>query len=225
MVQANLVILPATLASEFRLFCTRNPRACPLLEQTEPGEVSPRSAPSADLRTDAPLYRVYRRGKLQGEVPDLNRFWRSDLVSFLLGCSFTFEKALAEAGVPLRHQERGTVVPMYVTRERTEPAGVFSGPLVVSMRPIPAARIEEVREICRRYPLAHGEPIHAGDPSSLGISSLKHPDYGEPVELKDGEIPVFWACGVTPQAVALEAKPEIVLTHAPGCMFLTDLRD
>lgn len=224
-VQANLVILPAILASDFRLFCTRNPRACPLLEQTEPGEVSPRSAPSADLRTDAPLYRVYRRGELEAEVSDLTCFWRSDLVSFLLGCSFTFERALVESGIGLRHQEQGTVVPMYVTRKPNEPAGIFSGPLVVSMRPIPEERIDEVRAICGRYPLAHGEPIHAGAPGALGIADLSHPDYGEAVTIRRGEIPVFWACGVTPQAVAREARPEILLTHAPGHMFLTDLRD
>jgi uncharacterized protein YcsI (UPF0317 family) len=224
-VQANLVILPRDLASDFRLFCERNPRACPLLEETEPGEVSPRSAPSADLRTDAPLYRVYRDGALEAEVTDLTLFWRPDLVSFLLGCSFTFERSLVEAGISLRHQEQGTVVPMYVAGLPTEEAGIFSGPLVVSMRPIHESRIAEVRAICKRYPLAHGEPIHVGEPHALGITDLRRPDYGDAVTLREGELPVFWACGVTPQAVALQAKPEILLTHAPGHMFLTDCHD
>lgn len=224
-VQANLVILPGELASDFRLFCRRNPRACPLLDETGPGDISSRSAAPADLRTDAPLYRVYRRGELEAEVPDVTAFWRSDLVSFLLGCSFTFERALLEAGIPLRHQQQGTVVPMYVTRRPTEAAGIFSGPLVVSMRPIPEARVGDVRAICKRYPLAHGEPIQVGEPESLGITDLERPDYGAPVSIREGELPVFWACGVTPQAVAREAKPELLLTHAPGHMFLTDLRD
>jgi uncharacterized protein YcsI (UPF0317 family) len=222
-VQANLVVLPRELASDFRLFCQRNPCACPLIEETEPGEVTPRSAPSADLRTDAPLYRVYRHGLLEAEVPDVTALWRSDLVCFLLGCSFTFERALLEAGIPLRHQEQGTVVPMYVTRRSTAPAGIFAGPLVVSMRPVLETRVADVRAICRRYPLAHGEPIHVGDPGSLGIAELGRPDYGEAVSVREGEVPAFWACGVTPQAVARGAKPELLLTHAPGHMFLTDL--
>jgi uncharacterized protein YcsI (UPF0317 family) len=224
-VQANLVILPQELAAEFRRFCRRNPRACPLIEETEPGEVSPRSAPAADLRSDTPLYRVYRRGQLEAELPDVTALWRPDLVSFLLGCSFTFERELAEAGIALRHQEQGTVVPMYVTRRPTETAGVFAGPLVVSMRPIAASRIAEMRAICARHPLAHGEPIQVGEPEALGIVDLARPDYGAPVSIREGELPVFWACGVTPQAVAREAKPELLITHAPGHMFLTDLRD
>jgi uncharacterized protein YcsI (UPF0317 family) len=222
-VQANLVIVPAALASDFRLFCHRNPGPCPLIEETAPGEPSPRrSAPSADLRSDVPLYRVYRRGVLAAEVSDITDIWRSDLVAFLLGCSFTFEAALAAAGIPLRHQEQRTVVPMYVTTRPTTPAGIFAGPLVVSMRPIPEKRIDEVRAICRLYPLAHGEPVHVGAPDALGIGDLDRPDYGDPVRIHDGETPAFWACGVTPQAVVLRVKPELVITHAPGHMFLTD---
>jgi len=223
-VQTNLVILPASLARDFRRFCERNPRPCPLVEQTAPGEVSPReSAPGADLRTDAPLYRIYRNGELEREVSEIDAFWRDDLVSFLLGCSFTFEAALSRAGIRLRHQEEGTVVPMYVTNRATVPAGSFEGPLVVSMRPVPAQRVDEVRKITARYPGSHGEPVHVGTPRALGIEDLSRPDYGDAVAIADDESPAFWACGVTPQAVARHARPELLITHAPGHMFVTDL--
>jgi uncharacterized protein YcsI (UPF0317 family) len=223
-VQANLVALPQRLAGDFLLFCERNPGPCPLLEVTVPGEFEPRdTAPGADLRTDLPRYRIYRRGELEEEVDDLLRVWNEDLVSFLLGCSFTFDDLLEKAGIPARHREEGRNVSMYVTNRTCAPAGPFKGPLVVSMRPIPSSLVVRVKEITGRLPLAHGAPVHAGDPLSIGIADLSHPDFGDPVTVRADEVPVFWACGVTPQAVAMEAKPELMLTHAPGHMFITDL--
>ena len=223
-VQANLVVLPEAHAGDFRLFCDRNPGPCPLLDLTAPGDPVPRAAaPDADLRTDVPLYRVHRDGELVEERPDLLGLWRGDLVAFLLGCSFTFEEALREAGLPLRHLERGSNVSMYVTNRMCAPAGPFVGPMVVSMRPFPRAELTRVAEITARYPFAHGAPVHAGDPAAIGIRDLGRPDYGDVLPIEPGEVPVFWACGVTPQAVAARARLPFMITHAPGHMFLTDL--
>ncbi|HSF16888.1 MAG TPA: putative hydro-lyase [Vicinamibacteria bacterium] len=223
-VQANLVVVPERHAADFRLFCERNSRPCPLIEQTEPGGLVPRaSAPTADIRTDVPRYRVYRHGELVAEPTDVVAVWREDLVSFLLGCSFTFEHALAGAGIPLRHQDEGNVVPMYVTNRRCQSAGGFSGPLVVSMRPVEQSRVSDVYEITSRFPLSHGAPIHSGDPSAIGIARIAEPDFGEPVSVLDGEVPVFWGCGVTAMMAAVAARPDLLITHAPGHMFLTDL--
>ena len=225
LVQANVVILPSALASDFRAFCERNPRPCPLLDETEPGEPVARSvAPSADLRTDVPLYRIYRDGELDAEMENILELWRDDLVGFLLGCSFTFESALVENGIPLRHQEEGKVVPMFITNRACEPSGAFTGPMVVSMRPIPVSREAEVRAITGEFPRAHGEPVHVGDPAELGIEDVDRPDFGESVRIGQGEVPAFWACGVTPQAVARNARPELLITHAPGHMLVTDAR-
>jgi uncharacterized protein YcsI (UPF0317 family) len=222
-VQANLVVLPRTLARDFLLFCERNPAPCPLLEATEPGEFEPRdTAPGADLRTDLPRYRVYRNGELDEEVTDLLRLWNRDLVSFLLGCSFTFDDLLARAGIPVRHREDGRNVSMYVTNRPCAPAGRFAGPMVVSMRPIPSQLVARATSITSRMPFAHGAPVHAGDPGAIGISDLSHPDFGDAVTIGSDEIPVFWACGVTPQAVAMASKPDLMITHAPGHMFITD---
>jgi uncharacterized protein YcsI (UPF0317 family) len=225
-VQANLVIVPRDLAFDFLLFCQRNPKPCPLLDVTEPGDPQPTLVASgADLRTDLPRYRVYRHGELVEEPTDLNGWWREDLVAFLLGCSFTFENALLQAGVPVRHVEAGCNVPMYRTKRACRPAGVFRGPLVVSMRPMTPAQTVTAVQICGRFHLAHGTPIHFGDPETLGIRDLGRPDFGDPVEIRAGEVPVFWACGVTPQAVAMEVRPPLLITHKPGHMFVTDLRD
>jgi uncharacterized protein YcsI (UPF0317 family) len=225
-VQANLVCVPRDLAFDFLLFCRRNPRPCPLMDVTDPGDPVPRAvAPDADIRLDVPRYRVYRYGELIEECDDLLSWWRDDLVAFLLGCSFTFENALAQANLPLRHVEQGRNVPMYVTSIECAPAGAFRGPMVVSMRPMTPAQAEQASRICARYPLAHGAPIHVGDPAKIGVRDLDRPDYGDSVTIRAGEVPVFWACGVTPQAVATRAKPPLLLTHAPGHMFLTDLRD
>jgi uncharacterized protein YcsI (UPF0317 family) len=225
-VQANLVILPKDLAYDFLLFAQRNPRPCPLLEVTDAGSPEPAiTAPGADLRTDLPKYRAYVRGELKQEPTDLGPYWRDDLVAFLLGCSFTFEGALLNAGVPLRHVERCTNVSMYITSIACRPAGPFAGPMVVSMRPIPAEKVTKAVQVTSRFPNAHGAPVHIGDPGQIGIRDLGRPDFGDPVEIRPGEVPVFWACGVTPQAVAMQVKPPFVITHAPGHMFVTDLRD
>jgi uncharacterized protein YcsI (UPF0317 family) len=222
--QANLVILPRDLAYDFLLFAVRNPKPCPIIDVTDAGSPVPaQAAPEADLRTDLPRYRVYEHGELVEEPTDIRHRWRDDMVAFLLGCSFTFEHALVEAGIPLRHLECGHGVPMWVTNRECVPAGIFRGPLVVSMRPIRANQVDRASEISARYARAHGAPIHAGDPAALGIRDLSSPDWGDPTEVRDGEVPVFWACGVTPQAVALQSKPPLVITHSPGHMFVTDV--
>ncbi|MDE2688077.1 MAG: putative hydro-lyase [Chloroflexota bacterium] len=225
-VQANLAILPRDLAFDFLLFCQRNPRPCPLLEVVEAGEVEPREfAPGADIRTDLPLYRVYEHGELTAEITDLREFWRDDLVSFLLGCSFSFETALMRVGMEMRHMTCGTNVPMFITNIDAASAGAFSGPMVVSMRPIPQEQVVRAVQVTSRFPAVHGAPVHVGNPAAIGIGDIYTPDFGEPVEFKDGEVPVFWACGVTPQAVAMNAKPPLMITHAPGHMFITDKMD
>jgi len=223
--QANLVILPKEAAIEFAAFCTRNPKPCPLIEITPPGDPEPvQSAPGADLRTDLPGYRIYRWGELVEQREEILDLWREDLVAFLLGCSLTFEHALIEAGVSVRNVENGTLVPMYISSLLCRPAGRFHGPMVVTMRPIPERQIQLVYDISADYPHAHGSPLHAGSPEAIGIVNLDQPDYGDPVAIHQDEVPVFWACGVTPQAVALETRPELMITHEPGIMFLTDLR-
>lgn len=225
-VQANLVVVPRELAFDFLLFCRRNPRPCPLLDVTDPGCPEPKTvAQDADVRLDLPRYRVWRYGELIEETTDLRQHWRDDLVAFLLGCSFTFENALLQAGLPVRHLEQGCNVPMYRTKLPCQPAGCFRGTMVVSMRPLTPEQASEASRICARFPLAHGAPLHLGHPEAIGITQLDKPDFGDPVEIRSGEIPVFWACGVTPQAVAMDARPPLLLTHAPGHMFVTDLRE
>jgi uncharacterized protein YcsI (UPF0317 family) len=224
--QANLVVLPREDAFDFMRFCLRNPKPCPLLEVTDPGSPEPaETAPGADLRTDVPRYRVYRDGELAGEPTDVADEWRDDLVAFLIGCSFTFERALLAQGLPVRHIEQGRNVPMYRTARDCTPAGQFAGPLVVSMRPMTPAQAIRATQVTSRYPSVHGAPVHVGDPAELGIDDLGAPDYGEPVAVRAGEVPVFWACGVTPQAVAVASRPALMITHAPGHMFVTDLDD
>jgi uncharacterized protein YcsI (UPF0317 family) len=224
--QANLVIVPQSAAFEFLLFCQRNPKPCPVLEVTEPGSTCPAQfAPDADLRTDLPRYRVWRNGQLTDEPTDIRDLWQPDFVSFVIGCSFTFEAALIAAAVPVRHVELGRNVPMYRTNQSCRPAGRFAGPLVVSMRPMtPTQAIQAVQVTCR-YPGVHGAPIHIGDPTTLGIEDLSRPDFGEVVEVRTGEVPVFWACGVTPQCALMTARLPLAITHAPGCMFVTDVAD
>lgn len=224
--QANLVVLPRASAYDFLVFCQRNPKPCPLLEVTDPGNPEPAAtAPGADLRTDIPRYRVHRRGRPVAEETDIRPYWRDDLVAFLLGCSFTFEGALLRAGIPVRHIECGRNAPMYVTSIPCRPAGALHGPMVVSMRPLPAAHIPRAVLVTGRYPRAHGAPVHIGDPAAIGVRDLGRPDYGEPPVMEPGEVPVFWACGVTPQAVATAAGVEFMITHAPGHMLVTDLLD
>ena len=222
--QANLAILPARFAFDFLLFCQRNPKPCPVIEVLEPGRfLTGSSASGADLRTDIPRYNIYRNGKLDATVKEIKSLWQGDFVSFLLGCSFSFEQALLGAKVPVRHIEEGRNVPMYITNIPCRPAGVFHGPLVVSMRPLPPEKVVRAVQITSRYASVHGAPVHIGDPAAIGIRSLKKPDFGDPVTIGKGEVPVFWACGVTPQAVVMEAKPDLCITHAPGYMFITDL--
>jgi uncharacterized protein YcsI (UPF0317 family) len=223
--QANLVVVPQALAFDFLLFCHRNPRPCPLLEVLDVGSAEPRdTAPGADLRTDIPRYRVFENGTLVDEPADVRRWWRDDLVSFLLGCSFSFEDAMQREGLPLRHVEEQRTVPMYRTKILCRPAGVFHGPLVVSMRPMTPTQAMRASEITARFPLAHGAPVHAGDPAAIGITAIDRPDYGESVTIHPNEIPVFWACAVTPQAAIANARPSFAITHSPGRMFVTDRR-
>jgi len=215
-----------TVSVEFLLLCQRNPKPCPVLDVTDVGSPHPvRVAQKADLRTDLPKYRIYRYGKLNAEVTQITDLWQEDMVAFLLGCSYTFEAALLAAGIPVRHIEEERNVPMYITNIECIPAGRFRGPMVVSMRPIPSRQVVKAVEVTACFPKAHGVPVHIGDPAAIGIEDLARPDFGDAVTLKEGEAPVFWACGVTPQVAAREAKPELMITHAPGHMFVTDVRD
>ena len=225
-VHANLVIVPKDWAFDFLLFCQRNPKPCPLLDVTEPGDPEPRGvAEGSDLRTDLPMYRVWRGGELVDEPTEIAKYWRGDLVSFVIGCSFTFEAALQTAGIPVRHIDENVNVPMFRTNIPCRPAGRFHGPLVVSMRPLLPLQTIQATRITGRYPLAHGAPIHFGDPAAIGIADIQKPDYGDPVTIHPGEQPLFWACGVTPQAALALARPPFAITHKPGCMFLTDMTD
>jgi uncharacterized protein YcsI (UPF0317 family) len=223
-VQANLVILPKALAHDFLRFAQANPKPCPVLGVSEPGDPRlPSLGEDLDIRTDLPKYRVWRHGELVEEPDEIRHAWRDDLVSFALGCSFSFEQALAEEGIELRHITCGSNVPMYRTNIRCAAAGPFAGPLVVSMRPLRPADAIRAVQITSRFPSVHGAPVHLGLPEAIGIADLGRPDYGDSVPVRDGELPVFWACGVTPQAVIAEAKPEFCITHAPGAMLVTDL--
>lgn len=223
--QANLMILPKEQAFDFLLFAQRNPKPCPLLEVMEPGVTEPATAPGADIRTDVPLYRVWRHGELVAETPDIRDYWRSDLVTFVIGCSFTFEFPLMEAGIPVRHITAGRNVPMYDTSIACRPAGDFHSTMVVSMRGIPARQVADACRISGYYPSVHGAPVCIGDSTAIGIDDITQPDYGDKPVLEPGDVPVFWACGVTPQAAVMASKPEFAITHAPGHMFITDKRD
>jgi len=223
--QTNLVMLPQDWAFDMLLFGQRNPQPVPLLDVTDPGATSSRLAPDADLRSDVPRYRVWHDGELVAEPTDVTSLWRDDLVTFLIGCSFSFEKALMSAGVPIRHIEQGRNVSMYRTSVDCESAGRLSGPLVVSMRPIPARQVVTAVQVTERMPEVHGAPVHIGVPEALGIADVAAPDFGDPVRFEDGDVPVFWACGVTPQAALMASRPPFAITHAPGHMFVTDIPD
>ena len=223
-VQGNVVILPADLASDFLRFCQVNPKPCPLLAVSAAGDPAlPALGLDIDIRSDVPRYRVFRQGELVEEPTDIGHLWRDDLVTFIVGCSFSFEWALLEDGLRLRHQDQGVNVPMYRTSIQTAAAGPFHGPLVVSMRPFPPADAIRAIQITSRFPGVHGAPVHLGKPELIGIRELSQPDWGDAVEVGADELPVFWACGVTPQAVIAAAKPDFCITHAPGCMLVTDL--
>lgn len=223
-VQGNLAILPKALAADFHRFCQQNPKPCPLLAASEPGDPHlPALGADLDIRTDVPRYRVWRYGELVEEVDDLRNVWRDDLVSFVLGCSFSFEEALIENGLEVRHISRDINVPMYRTSIQTAPAGPFHGPMVVSMRPYKPADAIRAVQVTSRFPSVHGAPVHIGKPDMIGIEDITRPDYGDAVPVHDDEFPVFWACGVTPQSVIATVKPEFSITHAPGYMLVTDL--
>ncbi|WP_230975695.1 putative hydro-lyase [Acetobacter garciniae] len=223
-IQANLVILPADQARQFEEFCEKNPKSCPLVGMSAPGDWSaPALGQDLDIRTDLPLYRVWRDGVLVAEVTDIASFWRDDLVAFALGCSFSFENALLACGVSMRHFETGQGVSMYRTNIACTPVGPFSGPVVVSMRPFRSKDIIKATEISAMIPLAHGGPVQIGFPEEIGITDIATPDYGVATEIKSDELPVFWACGVTPQAVLDASRPAFAITHAPGAMLVTDI--
>ena len=221
-IQANLMIVPSAQAYDFLLFCQRNPKPCPLIEVLDAGAVQPQCAPGANVATDAPGYRVYRDGALVRELDAVDSLWDAGMVTFLIGCSFSFEAAVQAAGVRLRHIELGRNVAMYRTDLACAPAGVFHGEMVVSMRPIKGRDVARVVQLSATLPIAHGAPVHVGNPASIGIADLGRPDYGEPVEVLADEVPVFWACGVTPQWVAQTSRLPLCITHAPGQMFVTD---
>ncbi|WP_028245774.1 putative hydro-lyase [Pseudoclavibacter soli] len=227
MTQANLLAVPREYAYDFLLYAQRNPKPCPVLDVTDAGSWRTALAPEADLRTDIPKYRVWRDGELVDEPTDATAAWaeHADLVAFLIGCSFTFETPLQRAGIEVRHITAGSNVPMYRTNRQCRPAGAFHGEMVVSMRPIPADRVAEAATISGRFPSVHGAPVHVGDPAGLGIIDVAHPDFGDPVEIRPGEVPVFWACGVTPQAAVMASRIPFAITHAPGYMFISDVSD
>jgi uncharacterized protein YcsI (UPF0317 family) len=225
-VQGNVCILPRAFAADFRRYCERNPKPCPLIGVSEPGDPRlPELAKDLDIRSDVPRYRVFRDGKLSTEATDVRDLWTKDMVAFVIGCSFSFEEALTEAGVPLRYVAEGKNVAMYLTNIETEPAGPFRGPMAVSMRPLSPANARRAVEITSRYPKAHGAPVHIGDPAAIGIEDLARPFAGDRIDVRPDELPVFWACGITPQAAVLRAKPPLCITHAPGHMLVTDMKN
>ena len=222
--QCNLAILPATYALDFLTFCQRNPKPCPVVGISDKGDpMMPTLGHDIDIRTDVPQYRIFRDGELANEQSDIVTLWRNDLVSVALGCSFTFENALLEAGIPVRHIERDTTVPMYNSNIRLTPAGPFSGTMVITMRPIPRNRVDDAIRISALFPQAHGAPVAIGDPADVGIVDLNQPDWGDPVPVAKDEVPVYWACGVTPQNVLRAANLPLCITHKPGCMLIADV--
>ena len=224
--QANLLILPMEHAYDFLLFTQRNPKACPVLEVGDVGSrLVKHMADNADIARDIPKYRIWENGVMTEERTDISSLWRDDFVYFLIGCSFSFEAELLAAGVPVRHIEEGRNVPMYVTSIECDSAGIFHGNVVVSMRPMTPLEAIKATSITASMPRVHGAPIHIGDPERIGIKDISRPDFGDAVTVKEGEIPVFWCCGVTPQAVVMSARPKIAISHSPGHMFITDVKN
>lgn len=225
-VQVNLVTLPADEAADFHRFCTANPRPCPVLAVSAPGSHAlPSLGTDIDLRSDLPRYRVFHDGELVDEPTDVAALWRTDLVSFAIGCSFTFEHSLIEHGLGIRHIEQGREAPLYLSNIATQPVGKYAGPMVVSMRPFKARDAIRAIQVTSRFPGVHGAPLHLGRPDLIGIRDLGRPDHGEPVHVADDELPLFWACGVTPQSVVRQARPRLCITHSPNHMLVTDLRN
>ena len=224
--QANLVVLPKDLAYDFLLFAQRNPKSCPLLEVSDVGSRNlSHICNDVDIAKDIPKYRIYENGLLKGEYTDVEEFWQEDFVSFLIGCSFSFESELIKNGIKVRHIEEDCNVPMYITNIDCVDGGIFNGKMVVSMRPIPPEQIVKAVTVTSTMPRVHGAPIHIGSPELIGISNINSPDFGDPVTVKDNEVPVFWPCGVTPQSVIMNVKPKIVITHSPGHMLITDIKN
>lgn len=224
--QANLISLPKEYAYDFLLFAQRNPKPCPILEVMDAGEqLTSICANGANVATDFPAYRIYQNGELTDQVPDVLDYWREDLVSFLIGCSFSFESEIVDAGIEIRHNTLGCNVPMYRTNIACTPAGRMHGNMVVSMRPLSPADAIRATQISGAIPQVHGAPVHLGDPAQIGIADVAKPDFGDPVTINPGEVPVFWACGVTPQSIVMESRPPFAITHAPGCMLITDTRN
>lgn len=224
--QCNLAILPEVYALDFLRFCQRNPKPCPLVGVGDTGDpMLPTLGRDIDIRTDVPKYRVFKDGVMAAEVTDITDIWQDDLVTVALGCSFTFENALLRNDIPVRHIDTGRNVPMYRSNIDLTPAGPFAGQMVVTMRPIPEAQVDQARQISARFPQAHGAPIATGDPADIGIADLSQPDWGDAVEIKPGEVPVYWACGVTPQNVLLAARLPLCITHSPGHMLISDVAE
>lgn len=221
--QANLIAVPADYADEFIEFCRLNPKACPVIDIIPAGSHESALAAGSDIRSDIPAYRLWKDGVLADEVPNASAVWRDDMVAVLIGCSFTFEAALASEGIPLRHTETDRNVPMYRTNVECTPAGRIHGPMVVSMRPMPAEMVETAIRVTAQVPKVHGAPVHVGSPEELGIADINRPDFGDAVEIRPGEVPVFWACGVTPQSAVMASRPPFAISHAPGHMFITDV--
>lgn len=221
-VQGNVCILPRELATDFAAFCQRNPKPCPLIAMGAPGDPMLPDLGDIDIRTDVPRYRVFRDGQVVDEPTNIRDIWSDDLVAFVLGCSYSFEYPLLQDGIPLKHIAHNSEVPMYRTNIACVPAGAFHGPMVVSMRPLSPANAIRAVQITSRFPSVHGAPVHLGFPEQIGIEDLDKPDYGSPSEVSPGELPVFWACGVTPQAIVENAKPSLCITHKPCAMLLTD---
>lgn len=225
-VQANMIILPQDWAYDFLLYATRNPKPCPILDVTEAGDPETKLiAPGADVRTDLPKYRIWENGVLVEEPTDVKSFWRDEIVAFMIGCSFSFENALLEAGIGIRHMEENVNVPMYLTNVPCIPAGRFSGNTVMSMRPVPHNQVVRAVTCTARFPAVHGAPMHIGAPEAIGVKDINKPEFGDAVTIREGEVPVFWACGVTPQAAVMKSKPPFAITHAPGHMFIADTHD
>ncbi len=225
LVQANVVILPKVYAFDFLLFAMRNQKSVPIIEVLENGRTESRYAPGSDIRTDVPKYRIYKDGELVETVLEIKDYWQDDFVTFLIGCSFTFEQAILKAGIPIKHMDEKKNVAMYNTSVQNKRAGIFQGEMVVSMRPFKSKYVEKVSEITGQFPNMHGTPVHIGTPEAIGISDLNTPDYGDAIAVAEDEVPVFWGCGVTPQNAALKAKPSMMISHEPGHMFITDINN
>ena len=223
--QANLVILPSQIADDFEKFSKLNPKPCPILEILEAGQTQLKKISTAMVTTDFPAYRIFNYKKITEDIHDITTYWQDNLVSFLIGCSYTTDHLLQQHNIILKHAQHNTTVPIYITNQNTQPTQYFSGPLAVSMRSIKRDQVEQAIAITHNYPLAHGEPVHCGDPAKLGIADITQPAYGTFYPIESDEIPVFWACGITPQLCAQLNKINLMITHKPGHMLLCDIKN